>query len=273
MAKLSGIDSTLPHPREALTALADDGARRPILLALDFDGVLAPIVDHPLDARPLPDSMTAIESIAVVPGAHLALISGRGLEELSTVSGPVPEGTWLVGSHGAEAGRIHDGRYVLEPFELDAEATALQDDLVAAAELIGQRHEGVLVQRKPTTVLVHTKMATGEVEAAATTEAVALGAAHRLKTVVGKHIVEIAVHPAHKGDGVAALRKATGAAVVVYVGDDTTDEDALSRLGEGDIGIKVGPGATHAQFRVDSPAEVAVVLGELAARLGSAARD
>src|SRR5690606_523979 len=43
------------------------------------------------------------------------------------VTGPVPEGTWLVGAHGAERGRIHEGQYLLEPFELDEAARAVQD--------------------------------------------------------------------------------------------------------------------------------------------------
>ena len=262
----------LPHPREALAALAADPARRPLLVALDFDGTLAPIVDHPLDARPLPESVTAIERISSVPDVHLALVSGRGLEELAQVTGPVPEGTWLVGAHGAERGRIHEGQYLLEPFELDDAARAVQDELFAGAEDIASRHAEVLAQRKPTTVLVHTKMASPQVEAAATAEAVALGERHGLKTVVGKHIVEIAVHPAHKGDGIDALRRTTKARAVVYVGDDTTDEDALARLTDRDVGIKVGPGDTHARFRVADPVEVAVVLGELAEMLGPPAR-
>jgi len=263
--------SSLPSPDAALTALAADPTRRPVLLALDFDGTLAPIVDHPADARPVAGSVDAVERIASTAGVHVALVSGRGLEELSTVTGPMPEGTWLVGSHGAEFGRINEGRFVLEPFDLDESARSVQDELVSAAEKIGARHEGVIVQRKPTTVLVHTKMAEPATEIAATGEAVALGEAHALKTVVGKHIVEIAVHPAHKGEGVAALRSATGSAVVVYIGDDTTDEDALADLAEDDIGVKVGPGVTHARYRVGSPADVAELLDRFATALAAQA--
>ena len=257
-----------PHPGETLAALADDVARRPILLALDFDGTLAPIVDHPLDARALPESVAAVERIATVPEVHLALVSGRGLEELSKVTGTVPDATWLVGAHGAERGRVHEGAFLLEPFELDEAAQLLQDDVVAGAERLGAQHEGVLVQRKPSTVLVHTKMATPDVETAATAAAVALGEQHGLKASVGKHIVEIAVHPAHKGDGIEALRDSTGAAAVVFIGDDTTDEDAFAALGPADVGVKVGPGASLAGYRVASPAEVAALLTDLAARLG-----
>lgn len=254
-------------PAAALAAL-EALAARPVLLALDFDGTLSPLVDHPLDARPLPASMEAVERLAAREDLVVALVSGRGLEELAQVAGPVPEGTWLVGSHGAEHGRVRDGVFVLEPFELAPEAQAAQEALVAQAEEIAARHEGVLVQRKPTTVLVHTKMAEAVVEDLATREAVALGKEHGLKTVVGKHIVEIAVHPATKGDGIDVLREATGAAAVVYLGDDTTDEDALERLREGDVGIKVGGGPTHASFRVGSPEDVAELLGAWATSLG-----
>jgi len=252
----------LPRPEEALVALARDDSRRPVLLALDFDGTLSPIVERPADARPLPEAIAALERLAVVESVHLALVSGRGLEELATVAGPVPEGTWLVGSHGAELGRVRAGVFELEPFELDERARRLQDELVAGAEEIAARHPGVLVQRKPTTVLVHTAQCTPEHEEAATREALELGKGHR--TVLGKRIVEIAVHPAHKGEGVRHLRRAVGAAVVVYAGDDTTDEDAFAALGPADVGIRVGPGPTRADYRVASPADLATVLARFA---------
>src|SRR5690606_38201502 len=139
-----------------------------------------------------------------------------------------------------------------------------QDELVSAAEKIGARHEGVIVQRKPTTVLVHTKMAEPATEIAATGEAVALGEAHALKTVVGKHIVEIAVHPADRAEGVPGRGRATGAAVDAYSGDDTTDGDARADRAEDDIGVKGGPGVTHARYRVGSPADVAELLDRFA---------
>ena len=47
----------------------------------------------------------------------------------------------------------------------------------------------------------------------------------------GKRVLETSVVHASKGEGVDFLRQATGATGVLFAGDDTTDEDALARLG------------------------------------------
>jgi trehalose 6-phosphate phosphatase len=60
------------------------------------------------------------------------------------------------------------------------------------------------------------------------------------------------------------LRESTGAAAVVFVGDDVTDEHAFAILGTGDIGIKVGDGVTAAKYRVPDVAAVADVFNRLA---------
>src|SRR5262245_60270349 len=85
-----------------LQAALDRLAAAPrLLVALDFDGVLAPIVDVPSAARPLPAAASALGVLATLPETTVALVSGRGLADLAAVSGfgtPIR----LVGSHGAE---------------------------------------------------------------------------------------------------------------------------------------------------------------------------
>jgi len=49
----------------------------------------------------------------------------------------------------------------------------------------------------------------------------------------------------------------------IFIGDDTTDEDALARLGQDDVGVKVGLDFTQAQFRVEAPAHIAELLEAL----------
>ena len=51
---------------------------------------------------------------------------------------------------------------------------------------------------------------------------------------------------------------------MLFRSDDVTDEDAFKVLGEGDLGLKIGPGATLAGYRVRSPKEVTQVLALLA---------
>jgi trehalose-phosphatase len=55
----------------------------------------------------------------------------------------------------------------------------------------------------------------------------------------------------------------------LFIGDDVTDEDGFAVLGSGDLGIKVGEGATKAAHRVADPHEVIRVLWNLHERLAS----
>ncbi len=77
----------------------------------------------------------------------------------------------------------------------------------------------------------------------------------------GKEVLELAVQRVDKGSAINALRPDGG--VVLFVGDDVTDERGFAALRPDDIGVKVGPGDTAAQYRVaDVPA-----VGDLLAAL------
>ena len=78
-------------------------------------------------------------------------------------------------------------------------------------------------------------------------------------------MLEFAVIDTDKGEAVDILREQTSATVVVFLGDDVTDEKAFRRMREDDIGIKVGPGDTAAGFRIGTPDDVADVLAYLLA--------
>ncbi len=88
-----------PSLREALEEFV---ARDRILIAVDFDGTLAPIVEDPETAEPLPLAAEAITALAGLPRTHVAVISGRPLEQLRRLVVDHAEGVALVGSHGAE---------------------------------------------------------------------------------------------------------------------------------------------------------------------------
>ena len=81
----------------------------------------------------------------------------------------------------------------------------------------------------------------------------------------GKRVVEYVGSQTNKGHALQTLRSRWGADVVVFIGDDVTDEDAFASLRPDDVGIKVGPEATCASFRVDGQTQVATVLESLLA--------
>ena len=77
-------------------------SRSPILLvACDYDGTLAPIVEDPTRAHPHRESVAALRALAAYPDTHVAVVSGRSLRDLAALS-RLPSEIHLVGSHGSE---------------------------------------------------------------------------------------------------------------------------------------------------------------------------
>ena len=99
--------------RAALSAFA---ARPRVLVAVDFDGTLAPLVTDPLHARAVPGGLEALHDAAALDGVTTAVVSGRDLATLEVLTAIGPDdGITLIGSHGAEtephgSGRARVGR-------------------------------------------------------------------------------------------------------------------------------------------------------------------
>lgn len=243
---------------EALTRLASQPT---ILLALDFDGTLSPFVDDPSTAAPLPGSVESLRILAALPGVHVGYLSGRPVADLRARV-RAPSGALFVGSHGAETDL---GSSVTSFIDLNAEESA---------ELAGLRRDlkrelgdmpGIRFEDKPAGLVVHFREADdiNGVDAAATASRV--HERHpRFKLTDGHQVVEFALRHATKGDGIAVLREHVHPDAMMFIGDDTTDEDAFAVLSESDVSIKVGPGDTLARFRVETPESVEVLLGGLA---------
>lgn len=255
-------------PRAALLALVADPARRPVLLALDFDGTLAPLQDDPEASRLLPAAADALRALAAHPDrVRLALVSGRALGDLHRLA-EVPAGTVLIGSHGAERARVGE-------HGLDRDVVALDEDQADRLARLGEEmqavargRDGVWVETKPAAVVVHTRLADPEVGGVAEQEALAVGARLGSVTLHGKKVVEVSVLTADKGAALVGLRDELGAGAVVCAGDDVTDEDAFRALGPDDLTLKVGDGPTVARYRTPDPAALAALLGALAAAVG-----
>ena len=85
-----------------------------------------------------------------------------------------------------------------------------------------------------------------------------------MRVTRGKDVIELAVVEVGKGAALEILRGAAGATAVLFVGDDVTDEDAFRVLGPGDMGVKVGAGASLAPWRLPDPDAVVDLLARLA---------
>ena len=247
-----------PDLADALAALA----RVPTLLvALDFDGVLAPIVHDPSSSRPLPGSAAAVRELADLPTTTVAMLSGRALADLRAVSGFGPP-VRLVGSHGGE---FDDGA-----LELTEEQRSAKDALVEGVRAVVEGEPAARLEGKPAGIVVHVRGAEPEV-AERVLAAVRAGPARLpgVEATEGKAVLEMAVLQVSKGSAIDTLREQLGADAALFVGDDVTDETAFTRLRPGDVGIKVGDGDTAAGYRVATPEDVTALLETLlAARRG-----
>src|SRR5256885_1368130 len=133
-------------------------ARTPrLLVACDYDGTLAPIVEVPEQARPLPESVSSLRSLAGLHETTAAVISGRALRDLATLS-RLPAEVHLVGSHGSEfdIGFVH---------ELDGAAKELHRRLEDELERVAGGAPGVHLEVKPASIAVPTRRAEAEVAA------------------------------------------------------------------------------------------------------------
>ena len=238
-----------PDLAEALARLA---GRRPLLLASDYDGVLASLVDDPSAAAPLPGVADVLARLAAVPDVTVALVSGRGVEDLRTTSGFGGPFRWI-GSHGAEFDGPLGG-------DLAGRRDALRDQL--APVVAGT--PGARLEVKPASVAVHVRQVADRAAAAALLAQADAAADPSLTKKPGKEVLELAVTDADKGSALLRLRDDLGVAAAVYLGDDRTDEDAFRALSHGDLTVKVGEGQTAARFRVADPAAVVVLLDTLA---------
>ncbi len=225
-----------------------------LLVACDFDGTLSHLVDRPGDARPAPGTIEALAALEALPGTTVAIVSGRQRDVLRTLTG-APESLVLVGSHGAELGE-------LDPEPSD---TRRLDDLETDLHRLAEGHPGAHVERKPGSVAFHLRrLESPSPDLDRSLERIVSQWDGRV--IRGKDVVEWSIHDASKGDAITHLRASSRADMVLYAGDDVTDEDAFAVLGEQDLGIKVGEGDTMATHRLESPAEMAELLQDLAVR-------
>jgi trehalose 6-phosphate phosphatase len=242
-------------PADLAGALADVVGRRPLLVASDYDGVLAPLVGDPSAAVPVPGVAAALQRLAVHDDVVVALVSGRGVADLRAVSSLEGPYRWI-GSHGAE----YDG-------PLTGELAARRDALAERLAPLVAAVPGARLEVKPASVAVHVRQVTDRVAAAGLLEQASAVADPSLTLKPGKEVLELAVTDADKGSALLRLRDDLGAAATVYLGDDRTDEDAFRVLSPGDLAVKVGEGETAARYRVADPAAVVVLLETLAGAL------
>ncbi|MBF6024914.1 trehalose-phosphatase [Lysobacter niastensis] len=238
-----------------IDAMLQDAVGRNPLLALDFDGTLAPIVSRPGDARIPPSTASTLAKLS--RECLVAIVTGRAVADVRERLGFVP---WrIIGNHGGEC-----------PFqpEKSAELKRSLDGLRAALSDRKGRLEsvGVFVEDKQQSISLHYRGATNRVLAvAAVKECVEFGRNAGVGVMGGKCVVNfVPMDAPDKAKAVRTLLDRSGAGTVIYAGDDVNDEPVFASAPSDWLTIRVGPTmSTRARAAVVDPDVLAVCLERL----------
>ena len=227
----AGLDAVLSNPQHAL-------------VALDFDGTLAPIVADPASAYAHPDALPILRRLSPALRA-IAIITGRPAQQavdLANLQGNTPDNLTVLGAYGAERWEGRTGSLeVPQPPAGIAEVRAELPNLLA-------RHEappGTVIEDKGGALAVHTRNATQPLEALEllATPLQHLAERHGLLTEPGRMVFELRPPGSDKGTALLDIVREVDASAVLFAGDDLGDRAAFSAVdrmrSRGAPGLKV----------------------------------
>ncbi|HET7128991.1 MAG TPA: trehalose-phosphatase [Gaiellaceae bacterium] len=221
---------------DALGLLAAEPERA--ALFLDVDGVLAPIVERPEDARVPAETQRELDRLAESYGL-VACVTGRTGAFARKIVGV--DGIRYVGQHGLE----------LEP-----------DAAASAARIHAFAHDSgwADLELKPLTAAFHYRRAADREAARETLEGIASAAlAEGFRTKWGRFVLEV-VPPvdASKGTAVRALLAETDLRRGLYAGDDVTDLDGFRALDGLEVAVRVAIASAEGPTELGELADVVV---------------
>jgi trehalose-phosphatase len=257
---------------DAFSQLEEWRARRAaagtMLIALDFDGTISPIVADPADAQMLPAARAAIASLLQRHDTTVAFISGRSIDDLSGRCGC--PGAYYAGNHGlqirgANMDFVHPAAQALVP---------MIQDFSRAIQAAFSNESLVLVENKQLSLSIHYRKIDDPTHQQRIVDVVTSQFAAfnkpSMRMTYGKRVVEIRPNVSwNKGDALLFLQKQLSPrpdtlVPVIFAGDDTTDEDGFRVMsGEATVLVAEHHRETAATSIVKTPDDVARLLGAL----------
>ncbi len=267
----------LPNACDAFETIVGSMNHRPLAVFLDYDGTLTPIVRRPTLAHLNQDTRYEINRLAQL--CKVSVISGRDLDDVRTRVDV--GGIAYAGSHGFDI-LDRDGTRFEAADSNDVLALLNQAASHIRAHLLSV--DGVYIEQKRFSIGVHYRnVASRDIANVQAAVERTMDMIPGLQMAGGKMVYDI--KPAidwHKGRAVEWLLTRIDAnrsphepaAFAIYIGDDTTDEDAFRMLGDRGIGILVADRSqglsgknSAADFQLNDPEQVCAFLRSLVVEL------
>ena len=227
------------------------------ILFLDYDGTLTPIVAKP-DLAVLSSDMKNI--LGKLSSQYtVAIVSGRLREDVQKLVGI--DGIFYAGSHGFD---IKGPSFSLIQKDAEAIIPLMSDIAVNIKDELG-KIDGVIIEDKKFSLAVHYRLLKDDKYLDDIRNCInnIINDNHSLRLMEGKKVFEIMPRiDWDKGKAIRWIMQALGLRFdevnVVYIGDDTTDEDAFRIIRTRGVGVLVSGNSRRsaADFRVSSVDEV-----------------
>ncbi len=223
----------------------------PALVAFDFDGTLAPIVEQPPLARLHPEVDAPLRRLAA--RVHGAVVSGRGIADLRERA--AIGSLRLIGNHGNDALLAETDEASRARRTSARWRDALQRGIV---ERFG-RDGGIEIEDKGATLSVHYRRARDPERAGRELRAMIDALEPAPKTIGGKFVVNVLPPGSRtKFEALRELAAELGTDRVLFVGDDVTDEIVFAAAPAHWLTVRVEPeGPSAARFSLALQDEIA----------------
>lgn len=241
--------------------ISNGSGEKDIILFLDYDGTLTPIAKTPARAVLSEENKELIEKLVGMPRLQVVVVSGRRLDDVKQMVGV--EGVIYIGNHGWEVAETFMQFENLIPLEFYSTMERIKGELDKQLSVI----PGAFVEDKGLTLSVHYRLARDKgFLVRRIVERICLPYKRQgmIKFLTGKKVLEIRP-PVDWDKGKAVqwiikrqeILKGNVHVLPIYIGDDSTDEDAFKVLKNKGITVLVGKSKfSSADYTLTGPHQV-----------------
>ena len=217
---------------------------------LDLDGTLVEIAPRPDAVAPTARLQALLGRLPGATGNAVAIVSGRPVEEVDRLL--APHRLAVAGIHGLER-RVAAGA---------VEQTTVETDWIQDAKDTMERfvasHPGLILENKRVTLALHYRNRP-ELENTVQDFVANLDLPASVESLRGRKVIEVKPRRMNKGEAIRAFMSEPPfmGRTPVFAGDDVTDESGFTVVNElGGVSVKVGDGATGANWRLPGVSDV-----------------